>query len=163
MNKLIFFLLLSTQLSYPGLIAAAEKTALADENWSVITCDGNLFMDYLNNTVTFYNNVTVKNPRGELVSNRLIVYFSEGGKKVEKTEGIGKVKIRADEKTGWADRFLYFPAQKTAILLGNARVKVGENIVRGGKITFYLDRKEMEVEEAPDIRFLPEEDLEVNF
>ena len=147
----------------PRFTGAESGGSEADEDWSVITSDGNLFMDYLNNTVTFYNNVVVRNPRGNLEADRLIVYFSGDGKTIEKTEGIGNVRIRVDDKTGRAERFLYFPDRKTAIMLGNARVTAGENTVRGGKITFYLDREEMEVEESPDIRFLPEEDVDVEF
>ncbi len=133
------------------------------EDWTVVTCDGNLFMDYRNQQVTFFNNVLVKNPRGSLRADRLIIFFTPDGKKVDRTEGEGNIKIITEEKAGSADKIIYYPDGRKAVLLGNAVVTSGTDSVRGGKITFYLDKKEMEVEETPDIKFFPDKDFNVNF
>jgi len=58
---------------------------------------------------------------------------------------------------------IYYPEEKKAIMLGNAVVSSGSNSVRGGQITFYLDKKEMEVQDTPDLKYIPDEDYDVTF
>jgi len=140
-----------------------EEVPSADDDWTVITCDGNLLMDYKNQQVTFFNNVLVKNPRGSLRADRLIIFFTPDGKKVERTEGLGNVRVRMEEKTGTSDKIIYYPEEKKAIMLGNAVVSSGTNSVGGGQITFYLDKKEMEVQDAPDLKYIPDDDYDVTF
>jgi len=135
----------------------------AGDDWTVITCDGNLLMDYKNQRITFFNNVLVKNPRGSLRADLLIIFLTPDGKKVERTEGMGNIRIRMEEKTGTSDKIIYYPEEKKAIMLGNAVVSSGTNSVGGGQITFYLEKKEMEVQESPDLKYIPDEDYDLTF
>lgn len=134
-----------------------------DDDWTVITCDGNLLMDYKNHLIVFFNNVLVNNPRGSLRADRLVIYLTPDGKKVERTEGLGNIRVKMEDKIGTSEKIIYYPMEKRAIMLGNARVSSGSNSVQGGRITFYLDKKEMEVEESPDIEYVPEEDYDISF
>ncbi len=131
------------------------------EDWTVITCDGNLLMDYEEQLVYFFNNVLVQNPRGTIRSDRLIVFFSPDGQSVEKTEGEGNVRFEAEGRTGRAERMIYYPAEKKTVLIGEASVSFGGDTVRGGVITFYLDKQEMEVEDAPSLEYHPEGDFQI--
>ena len=140
-----------------------EEEPAGDDDWTVITCDGNLLMDYKNQRITFFNNVLVKNPRGSLRADRLIIFLTPDGKKVERTEGMGNIRIRMEEKTGTSDKIIYYPEEKKAIMLGNAVVSSGTNSVGGGQITFYLEKKEMEVQESPDLKYIPDEDYDLTF
>jgi len=140
-----------------------EEESVGDDDWTVVTCDGNLLMDYLKQRITFFNNVLVKNPRGSLRADRLIIFLTPDGKKVERTEGVGNIHIKMEEKTGTSDKVIYYPEEKKAIMLGNAVVSSGSNSVRGGQITFYLDKKEMEVQDTPDLKYIPDEDYDVTF
>lgn len=140
-----------------------EEESVGDDDWTVVTCDGNLLMDYLKQRITFFNNVLIKNPRGSLRADRLIIFLTPDGKKVERTEGVGNIHIKMEEKTGTSDKVIYYPEEKKAIMLGNAVVSSGSNSVRGGQITFYLDKKEMEVQDTPDLKYIPDEDYDVTF
>jgi len=140
-----------------------EEESVGDDDWTVVTCDGNLLMDYLKQRIIFFNNVLVKNPRGSLRADRLIIFLTPDGKKVERTEGEGNIRIKMEEKTGTSDKVIYYPEEKKAIMLGNAVVSSGSNSVRGGQITFYLDKKEMEVQDTPDLKYIPDEDYDVTF
>ena len=140
-----------------------EEVPAGDDDWTVITCDGNLLMDYKNQRITFFNNVLVKNPRGSLQGDCLIIFLTPDGKKVERTEGMGNIRIRMEEKTGTSDKIIYYPEEKKAIMLGNAVVSSGTNSVGGGQITFYLEKKEMEVQESPDLKYIPDEDYDLTF
>lgn len=133
------------------------------ENWTVVNCDGNLFMDYDRQQVIFFNNVRVENPRGRIRSDRLIVFFSPDGKTVEKLEGEGNVRINAEGRSGRSEKIIYYPAEKKAVLIGNATVVAGGDSVRGGMISFYLDKMDLEVEESPSLEYLPEGDYRVDF
>jgi lipopolysaccharide transport protein LptA len=156
-------LVLTVFLSASFFPVMGEEVPAGDDDWTVITCDGNLLMDYKNQRITFFNNVLVKNPRGSLRADRLIIYLTPDGKKVERTEGIGNIRIRMEEKTGTSDKIIYYPEEKKAIMLGNAVVSSGTNSVGGGQITFFLDKKEMEVQDTPDLKYFPDEDYDVSF
>lgn len=140
-----------------------EISPSAADEWTVITCDGNLFLDYDRNQATFYRNVLIKNPRGSLKADRLVIFFSPEGKEIEKAEAYGHIWVHMGGKTGTSQKIVYYPARKQAILLGEAEVTSGENTVRGGKITFHLDREEMVVEDAPDVIITPDKDYDVQF
>ncbi|MDP8213945.1 MAG: LptA/OstA family protein [Candidatus Euphemobacter frigidus] len=159
----VFALIISCSFIDSFFHVAAGDESVPDDDWTVVTCDGNLFLDYRNQRVIFFNNVLVKNPRGSLRADRLIIFFSPDGKKVERTKGEGNIRIRMEGKVGTGDRVVYYPQQKKAVLLGNAMVTSGVNTVRGGKITFFLDKKEMEVQEAPDLQYFPDQDYDVSF
>ncbi len=133
------------------------------EDWTVITCDGNLYMNYVEKRVVFFNNVQVKNPRGSIRADRLIVYFSPEGKTVEKTEGAGHVRITSEGRSGRSEKIIYYPAEKKTVLIGEAMVTIDGNSVGGGMITFFLDSKDIVVEESPTLEYLPEENFQVDF
>jgi len=148
-------------LFFPGWIMRGEESA-GDEDWTVVTCDGNLFMDYKSNRVIFFNNVRVENPRGSIRSDRLIIFFSPDGRSVERTKGEGNVQIKAEGRDGRGERLIYYPAERKAVLSGDAVLTVAGNSVRGGKITFYLDQKNIEVEERPILEYVPDKDFDVD-
>ncbi len=144
----------------PVRLSRGEDRAEA-EDWTVVTCDGNLLMDYEKQLVYFFNNVLARNPRGTIRSDRLIVFFSPDGRSVEKTEGEGNVRFEADGRTGRGERMIYYPAEKKTVLIGEASVSFGGDTVRGGMITFYLDKMEMEVEDSPSLEYHPEGDFQI--
>ncbi|MCX6349706.1 MAG: hypothetical protein NTV79_09475 [Candidatus Aureabacteria bacterium] len=133
------------------------------EDWTVVTCDGNLLVDYERNQATFFRNVLIKNPRGTVRSAQLILYFSPQGKKVEKAEALGGVTVVMGEKTGTADTAVYFPEEKKVVMQGRAVIDQAEGSVRGDTITFFLDRREMRVEGSPGAKVIPEKDIDVKF
>lgn len=144
----------------PARSFGGEDRTGADD-WTVVTCDGNLFLDYQRQRAHFFNNVLVRNPRGKIRADRLIVFFSPDGRSVERTEGEGNVRFDAEGRTGQAERMIYYPAEKKTVLIGEASVSLGGDTVRGGVITFYLDRKEMEVEDTPSLEYHPEGDFQI--
>lgn len=147
----------------PSADGGSNPSPAPAEDWTVITCDGNLLMDYLSNKITFFHNVLVKNPRGSIRTDRLILFLSDQSEKVERVEAEGNVRITTGNRLGSSEKSVYYPDEKKAILIGKAMVREGENVVRGEKITFYLDRKEMEVEKGREIEIVPEKDFEIYF
>ena len=126
-----------------------------EENWTVITSDGNLLMDYAAQVAVFSHNVKISNPRGRLDSDRLTIFFAEDGQTVKMVEAVGNVKVDMAGKTGGADKLLYYPQERRTVLLGNADIRIGEDSVRGEEITFFLDRDEIVVKAATEMRIAP--------
>lgn len=133
------------------------------EDWTVVTCDGNLTVDYERNLATFYRNALIKNPRGTLRSEKLVIHFSEKGKTVEKAEALGGVAVDMGERTGSSDTVVYYPREKRVVMSGRATINQAEGSVRGETITFFLDRQEMRVEGSPVADVIPEKDVGVEF
>jgi len=137
--------------------------ATPGEDWTVITCDGNLLVDYEKNQVSFFRNVLVKNVRGSIRADRLVLFLSSAKEKIDRVEGEGHVKVMTGERIGTSDKIFYYPDQKKAVMLGKVAVKEGDNVVRGKKIIFYLDREEVEVEDASDMKIVPQEGFDIHF
>jgi len=154
--------LAAASLLLPALTLIGEEQNTG-EDWTVITSDGNLYMDYDRQRVIFFNNVRVENPRGRIQSDRLTVFFSPDGKTVEKVEGEGNVRINSEERSGRSEKIIYYPGEKKAVLIGEASVTVGGDTVGGGMITFFLDKMDMEVAESPTLEYIPEGDYQVDF
>lgn len=141
--------------------AFGEEEPPAAEDWTVVSCDGNLYFDYGEQRAYFFNNVLVQNPRGTIRSDRLIVFFSPDGSSVERTEGEGNVRFETEGRTGRGERMIYYPAEKKTVLIGEASVSFGADTVRGGVITLHLDTMEMEVEDTPSLEYHPEGDFKI--
>lgn len=91
-------------LSLRGADVQAEKQdtaragALEVLEPTVINCDGPLEVEYQNNLAIFYDNVKVKDSRGEIFADKMDVHFStesEQSKQIEGLEGMGIEKIVA--------------------------------------------------------------------
>jgi lipopolysaccharide transport protein LptA len=154
--------LAAAALLLPASILVGEEQNTG-EDWTAITCDGNLYMDYHRQRVIFFNNVRVENPRGRIQSDRLTVFFSTDGKTVEKAEGEGNVRINAEGRSGRSEKIIYYPGEKKAVLIGEASVTAGGDTVGGGMITFFLDKMDMEVAESPTLEYILEGDYQVDF
>jgi len=144
-------------------VPTPEPSPTPAEDWTVVTCDGNLMVDYELNQATFFRNVLIKNPRGTLRSDKLIIQFSEQGKTVEKAEAMGGATVDMGERKGRADSVVYFPGEKKVVMSGGATIEQAEGAVRGETITFFLDRREMRVEGSPAVDVIPEKDVDIGF
>lgn len=139
----------------PSVPGRPDADEIGQEDWTVITCDGNLLMEHDAQKATFSRNVRVVNPRGSISADRLVIFFCREGETVDRLEAFGSVELDLAGRTGGADTLAYHPRERRLVLLANARVRIGADTVRGEKITFYLDRDEMEVEAATDMRIVP--------
>lgn len=149
---LLLLPLLLLDSAYP---ARAESDQEEGGERTVITSDGNLLMEHDAQKATFSRNVRVVNPRGTIATDRLVVSFCREGKAVEKIEAFGSVKLDLDGRTGSADFLVYYPWERRTVLAGNAEIRAAADMVRGEEIIFYLDRDEIEVKAATDLKITP--------
>ncbi len=84
----------------------------------IITCDGPLTFNYERNVATFEQNVHVKDPNGDLYSDKLIAYLNETTRTIRYAEAIGKVRIHQQQNTALSEKAVYEPALGKMTLVG---------------------------------------------
>ena len=89
-----------------------------------ITCDGPLTFDYEQNIATFEQNVHVKDPTGDLYSDKLIAYLDQVTRTIRYAEAIGRVRIVQHANIAHSDRAIYEPAIGKITLVGKPSLLV---------------------------------------
>jgi len=84
----------------------------------IITCDGPLAFDYVQDIATFEQNVHVQDPNGDLYSDRLIAYLDRKTHTIRYAEAIGRVRIHQQQNTALSERAVYEPAVGKITLVG---------------------------------------------
>ncbi|MBN2145278.1 MAG: hypothetical protein JW774_11705 [Candidatus Aureabacteria bacterium] len=110
----------------------AEEDA---SNLTRITSDGKLIIDYKKKTADFNENVLVREPKGTLRSDKLIVYFDPDGETLNKMVATGHVKIDQEEQKAEAGRAEYHSKEGRLILTGHPVIEKGPNRYSAEKIT----------------------------
>lgn len=92
----------------PGFPEVKEK--------AVITCDGPLELNYRLNRAFFHGNVKVEDSKGNILADRIDVYFSPETKKVKCVVARGNVKIINGENITYSEKAIYLVDQARVIL-----------------------------------------------
>jgi lipopolysaccharide export system protein LptA len=88
----------------------------------------------------YMDNVVVKKEDLTIYAQRVEFLFDEKMEAIQKVTAEGGVRIVDPEKTATSERAIYLNDQDMLILIGNARVWQGDNVITGSKMT--LLRKE---------------------
>ncbi|MDP3703919.1 MAG: LptA/OstA family protein, partial [Candidatus Omnitrophota bacterium] len=88
------------------------------------TCDGPLSFDYEHHIATFEQNVHVKDPNGDLYSDKLIAYLDQVTRTIRYAEAIGRVRIVQHQNTAHSDRAIYEPNIGKITLVGKPSLLV---------------------------------------
>jgi lipopolysaccharide export system protein LptA len=89
--------------------------------------------------VIFSGNVVARRDNSVQYADRVEVYMDEKGDRILRTVSTGGVRIiTKDCRTGTAQRAEYFDLDQRVVLMGNARVWQGDNVVSGDTITLYI-------------------------
>jgi len=89
-----------------------------------ITCDGPLGFDYGNNVATFEQNVHVKDPNGDLYSDKLVAYMDQQTHTIRYAEATGRVRILQNQNTATSERAIYEPAIGKITMVGKPSLLV---------------------------------------
>jgi len=124
----------------------AVLTAIAGEpagtNKTTIT-SGRLTFDYKRYTAEFEKDVVVIDPNMKMKSDTLNVIF-DNESNIKQAVAVGNVHLCQQDKTGTCDRVVYVAKTGEVMMIGNARIKRGEDVIKGNKITFWLNDDRME-------------------
>lgn len=100
------------------------------------------------NLIIFKGNVTVK--RGEMViyADLMRINYKQGqiGRHIERIEAEGNVRVVQGEREVIGEKAIFYKDTESIVLLGNPQVKDGKTIIKGGKITAYLEEDKTIIE-----------------
>ncbi len=97
----------------------------ANNEPTVITCDGPLEIDYGKETAVFSNNVKVdQKEQGKMYADKMDVHFDFKNKKILYIKSTGNVKIVKGENTSYSDEAVYTAADKKMVLNGRPRLVI---------------------------------------
>ncbi len=98
------------------------------------------------NTVVFKGNVVAKQEDTTLYANMVTVFYDEKTKKLKEIVATGNVKVVQLEKRATSQKATFDQDKNKVILDGDAVVREGANVIRGERITFYVDEERSVVE-----------------
>jgi lipopolysaccharide export system protein LptA len=102
--------------------------------------------DMKTNTVTFKGNVIAKQEDTTLYSNTLVVNYDPDTKKLKEIIAIGNVKVVQLNRRASGQKATFDQEKNKLVLDGEAVAREGDNVIRGERITFYVDEERTVVE-----------------
>ena len=102
--------------------------------------------DQKTNTVTFKGNVIAKQEDTTLYANTLVVNYDPNTKKLKEIVAVGNVKVVQLDRRATGQKATFDQDSNKVILDGDAVVREGTNVVRGERITFYVEEERSVVE-----------------
>jgi lipopolysaccharide export system protein LptA len=102
--------------------------------------------DQKQNTVTFKGNVVAKQEDITLYANTLIIIYDPDTKKLKEIIAIGNVKVVQLDRRATGQKVTFDQDQNKVVLDGDAVIREGANVIRGERITFYVEEERSVVE-----------------
>jgi lipopolysaccharide export system protein LptA len=97
-------------------------------------------------TVTFKGNVIAKQEDITLYARILVITYDPDTKKIKEIMAVGNVKIVQLDRRATSQKATFHQDESKVILDGEAVVREGENVIRGERVTFYVDDERSVVE-----------------
>ena len=98
------------------------------------------------NTVTFKGNVIAKQEDTTLYANTLVVTYDPNTKKLKEIIAVGNVKVVQLDRRATGQKATFDQEKNKVVLDGEAVAREGANVIRGERITFYVDEERTVVE-----------------
>jgi lipopolysaccharide export system protein LptA len=102
--------------------------------------------DQKTNTVTFKGNVIAKQEDTTLYANTLTILYDPNTKKLKEIVAVGNVKVVQLDRRATGQKATFDQDKNKVVLDGEAVVREGTNVIRGERITFYVDEERSVVE-----------------
>jgi len=98
------------------------------------------------NTATFKGNVVAKQEDVTLYANTLLIIYDPDTKKLKEIIATGNVKVVQMDRRATGQKMTFDQDKNKVILDGDAVVREGTNVIRGERITFYVEEERSIVE-----------------
>ena len=102
--------------------------------------------DQKKSTVTFKGNVVAKQEDTTLYANTLVILYDPDTKRPKEMMALGNVKLVHLDRRVTSQKATFEQEENKIVLDGKAVVREGENVIRGERITFYVDEERSIVE-----------------
>jgi len=96
-------------------------------NHTIITCDGPLELNYKQNRAFFHGNVKVEDPKGDILADRIDVYFNPETRRVKWVVARGNVRIINGENITYSEKAIYLVDQARVILPNRPKLVIQNN------------------------------------
>ncbi len=143
----------ATGLSKEGTPAGAGSTEIRSNR---------LVYDEENSLVEFDGNVRLRDSRGAMNCAQVRLYLKENHE-IDWIEARSEVIIQSDDRKALADRATYYADEGKFVLEGDPKVKQGQNIMTGDRITFWQDTQRMVCEPNARVLLYPDEEMKAKF
>jgi lipopolysaccharide export system protein LptA len=100
------------------------------------------------NTIVFKGNVVAKQEDTTLYANTLTVFYDEKTKKLKEIVATGNVKVVRLERRATSQKATFDQDKNEVTFDGDAVVREGANVIRGERITYYVEEERSVVEPA---------------
>ncbi len=100
------------------------------------------------NTATFKGNVVAKQEDVTLYANTLLIIYDPDTKKLKEIVATGNVKVVQLDRRATGQKVTFDQDKNKVVLDGDAVVREGTNVIRGERITFYVEEERSVVEPA---------------
>ena len=102
--------------------------------------------DQKTNKVTFKGNVIAKQEDTTLYANTLTILYDPNTKKLKEIIAVGNVKVVQLDRRATGQKATFDQDKNKVVLDGEAVVREGTNVIRGERITFFVDEERSVVE-----------------
>ena len=102
--------------------------------------------DQKTNTVIFKGNVVAKQEDTTLYANTLTIIYDQNTKKIKEIIAVGNVKVVQLERRATSQKATFDQDKNKVTFDGDAVVREGANVVRGERITYYVEEERSVVE-----------------
>lgn len=132
----VILLFLSFSIS-SGAKEEQTKEEKKEEKPVVITSD-KLMADNKKHTSLFEGNVIAKTEDMTIYSDRMMIYNTEDGKKIDRIDASGNVKVIKGERTIVSKEATFYDEEQKVIFTGDPQAWEGDNKVTGSMITYFI-------------------------
>ncbi len=99
-------------------------------------------------TALFEGKVVAKTTDTTIYSDKMLVFYREGGGEVTKIEATGNVKLLKDGRLITSREATYYADEDKVVFTGEPRAEDGENVVTGDTMTYYIAQDRSYVEKS---------------
>ena len=104
--------------------------------------------DQKTNSFTYSGNVVAKQEDVTLYANTLLIIYDPDTKKLKEIIATGNVKVVQLDRRATGQKVTFDQDKNKVVLDGDAVVREGTNVIRGERITFYVEEERSVVEPA---------------
>ncbi len=135
-SRLVLLIIAICWFAVPSFAAGEQLPQPA--NLPVEVTAQNLELQQQQRQAVFTGEVVAKQGGMTLYCDKLTVFSLPDEDQIERMEALGNVRVVQLDRTATADRAIYHQQAGTLVLIGNAKVHQGQNLVTGDEITIYL-------------------------
>lgn len=134
------------------LLVSAASAAPISGNEPLKVKSDNLTADNEKKTATFEGKVVAHQGELTLYTDRLVVSSAGEGNELSKVEAFGNVRILQGNRQATGGHAVYDPKRGVILLDGNPKVVVGDDVVTGKVITYFINEQRSVVTGGPKER-----------